>query len=124
DGSTAGNGIAIVWGILGLACAITCVLACRAVLFQVPVGPAELRIALRAATVVAGAMLLIAAAIAVYAVALSADASALGGQSNGPLGLLSVTASLIVQVIVMAGAGVLATVATARGWRAAHPAST
>lgn len=123
--STAGNGIAIAWGVLGLACAVICVLGCRAALFQVPVGPAELRIALRAATVLAGAMLLIAAAIAMYTIALSADASALGGQSNGPFGLLSVTASLIVQVIVMAGAGTLATVATSRAWRAlTQPAST
>lgn len=123
-GSSAGNAVAIAWGIIGLACAIACVQACRAALFQVPVGPTELRIALRAATVVAGAMLTIAAAIAVYAIALSADASPLGAQSNGPFGLLSVTASLIVQVIVMAGAGGLATIATSRAWRAGSPSST
>ncbi len=124
NGSTAGGGIAIIWGLLGLACAVTCVLACRAALFQVPVGPGELRIALRAATLVAGAMLVIAAAIAVYTIALSSDTSALGGQSNGPFGLLSVTTSLIVQAIVMAGAGVVASIATSRAWRAAQPSIT
>lgn len=115
--SAAGAGIAVAWGIVGLACAVTCVLACRAALFATPVGTARLRAALGAGTLVTFAMLAIALATAVYAIALIADASHLAAEGNGPFQVLSVTASLIVQVVVMVGAGVLATVATARGWR-------
>jgi hypothetical protein len=115
--SAGGSGIALAWGIAGLACGITCVLACRAALFATPVAPARLRAALAAGTLVALAMLAIALATAVYAIALTADASRLAAEGNGPFQVLSVTASLIVQVVVMVGAGVLATVATMHGWR-------
>jgi hypothetical protein len=70
-----------------------------------------------AGTIVTVAMIAIAASTAVYAIALTADASRLAAEANGPYQLLSVTASLIVQVVVMVGAGVIATVATTRGWR-------
>jgi hypothetical protein len=109
---------AVVWGVAGLACGTACVRACRAALFATPVSPPRLRAALAAGTVVTGAMLAIAAATAVYAFALAAHAPPLAAEANGPFGLLSVTASLIVQVVVMAGAGVLAAVTTVRGWRA------
>jgi MFS family permease len=115
--SNAGSGMAIVWGIAGLACGATCVLACRAALFSTPVPPARLRAALTAGTVVTGAMLAIALATTLYAIALAADASHLAAAPNGPFQVLSVTASLIVQLVVMVGAGVLATIATARAWR-------
>jgi hypothetical protein len=115
--SGAGSGIALAWGIAGLACAVTCVLGCRTALFATPVAPARLRAALAAGTLVALAMLAIALATAVYAIALIADASHLAAGGNGPFQVLSVTASLIVQVVVMVGAGVHATVATLRGWR-------
>jgi hypothetical protein len=118
NGSAAGGGVAIAWGIAGLACGTTCVLACRAALFATPVAPDRLRMALVAGTTVTLAMLAIAAATAVYAIALSADASSVAAESNGPFQLLSVTASLIVMVVVMAAAGGLALVATTRGWRA------
>ncbi len=115
--SGVGNGIAVVWGIAGLACGATCVLACRAALFATPVAPARLRAALAAGTLVTLAMLAIALATAVYAIALAADASNLAAEGNGPFQVLSVTASLIIQLVVMAGAGVLAAVAVKRGWR-------
>jgi hypothetical protein len=115
--STGGPAVAVAWWIAGLACGITCVLTCRTALFATPVGPARLRAALAAGTLVTLAMLAIALATAVYAIALTADASHLAAEANGPFQVLSVTASLIVQVVVMVGAGVLATVATARGWR-------
>ena len=115
--SAAGYGIAIVWAIAGLACGTTCVLACRAALFETPAPIAQLRAALAAGTVVTLAMLVIAAATTIYAVALSVDAAQLAGAPNGPFQLLSVGASLILQVAVMVGAGVLASIATIRGWR-------
>jgi hypothetical protein len=117
NGSSAGNGIAVAWGIAGLACGTACVLACRAALFATPAPSAFLRAALAAATIVTIAMVTIAAATAIYAIVLSADASQLAGDSNGPFGLLSVSASLIVQVVVMVAAGALALTTTIRGWR-------
>lgn len=117
NGSSAGPGIAVAWGIAGLACGTACVLACRAALFATPAQPARLRAALAAATIVTFAMVAIAAATAIYAIVLSADASQLAGDSNGPFGLLSVSASLIVQVVVMVAAGALALTTTIRGWR-------
>ncbi len=116
--SVGGGAVAIVWGIAGLACGTTCVLACRSTLFATRVAPDRLRVALVAGTTATGAMLAIAAATAVYAIALGADASNVASQANGPFQLLSVTASLIATVIVMAAAGALALLATTRGWRA------
>lgn len=115
--SGVGNGIAVVWGIAGLACGATCVVACRAALFATPIAPVRLRAALAAGTLVSFAMLAIALATAVYAVALIADASHLAAEGNGPFQVLSVTASLMIQLVVMVGAGILAVVATTRGWR-------
>lgn len=117
NGSGAGSWIAVAWGIAGLACGTTCVLACRRALFATPAAAARLRAALGAGTLVALAMLAIAAATAVYAIALSADASRVAAESNGPFQVLSVTTSLIVQLVVMVGAGALASVATVRAWR-------
>ena len=116
--SSAGGGLAIAWGIAGLACGTACVLACRAALFATPVAPDRLRVALVAGTTVTLAMLAIAAATSLYAIALSVDASHLAGAPNGPFQVLSVTSSLILQLIVMMIAGVLAFLATSRAWRA------
>jgi hypothetical protein len=116
-GTSAGNGIAVVWGIAGLASGVTCVLACRAALFAVPVAASRLRAALAAGTLVTVAMLAIAAFTSIYGIALAIDASQLAAEPNGPFGLLSVSTSLIVAVIVMVAAGALATVTTLRGWR-------
>ncbi len=112
-----GSGLAIVWGIAGLACGMWCVLACRDALFATEVSAARLRLALAAGTVVTFAMVAIALATAAYAILLSADVSHIAAEPNGPFQVLSVTTSLIIQVVVMAGAGALAAVATARGWR-------
>ena len=115
--SSGGSAVAVAWGIAGLACGTTCVLACRAALFSTPVPAARLRVALAAGTLVTLAMLVIAIAIAVYAIALAADASHLAAAPNGPFQVLSVTVSLILQVAVMVGAGALAAIATVRAWR-------
>jgi hypothetical protein len=115
--SAGGSGIAVVWGIAGLAAGTSCVLACRAALFATPVASAWLRGALVAGTLITLAMLAIAIATAVYAIALSADASRVAAAPNGPYQVLSVTVSLIIQLVVMVGAGALASVATMRAWR-------
>jgi uncharacterized membrane protein YidH (DUF202 family) len=115
--TTAGYGMAIVWGIAGLACGMTCVLACRHALFATPARASRLRAALIGATVVTFAMLGIAIATALYAIALNLDASELAAQPNGPFNVISTTTSLILQVAVMVGAALLATIATARAWR-------
>lgn len=116
--SAASNGMAVAWGIAGLTSGVTCVLACRTALFSTPVPPAQLRAALVAGTLVTVAMVAIATATAIYAIALTLDASHLAGQPNGPFQLLTITASLILQLVVMVGASALAAIATRRGWRA------
>ena len=116
--SVAGNGMAVAWGIAALGCGVTGVLACRTALFSTPVPTAQLRAALVAGTLVTVAMVAIAAAAAIYAIALTLDASQLAGEPNGPFQLLTITASLILQLVVMVGASALAAIATRRGWRA------
>ena len=115
--SNVGYGLAVLWGIAGLACGTTCVLACRRALFVTPAAAVQLRAALVGATVVTATMLAIAIATAVYAIALAADAAALAVQSNGPFQVLSVTVSLIVLLVVMVGSSALAAIATVRAWR-------
>ncbi|MBV9940971.1 MAG: hypothetical protein JO262_02490 [Solirubrobacterales bacterium] len=121
--SGVGNGVAVLWGIAGVGCGVTCVLACRAALFATPTPASRLRAALVAGTLVTVAMIAIAAATAIYALALWLDAAQLAGDPNGPFGLLSVSASLILQVIVMLAAGALAATTTVRGWRAENQLS-
>jgi hypothetical protein len=115
--SAGGSGIAVVWGIAGLVSGTACVLGCRRALFATPASGDRLRAALTACSLVTVAMLTIAAATAVYAIALVADEPHLAAAPNGPFQVLSVTASLIVQLVVMVGAGALASVATIRAWR-------
>jgi hypothetical protein len=115
--STAGYAGAVVWIIAGLLCAAACALACRAALFATPLGPPRLRAALFSGTLVTIAMFGIATATATYAIALATDAGRVAAEPNGPFQVLSVSASLVVLTIVMAGASVLAAVATRRGWR-------
>jgi hypothetical protein len=115
--STGSSGAAVVWGIAGLACGAACVLGCRAALFATPVRPSRLRAALFSGTLVTIAMFAIAAATVIYAIALGSDAAQLASDANGPFQVLSVSASLIIQAVVMGGAAVLAAIATRRGWR-------
>lgn len=99
-----------VWTVLALACGLGCALAGRLGLFAITVPADVLRASAACAIVVVLAMVGIAAATAVYLAALLHDAPGLAGQGNGPLGLVSVAASLAIQLAVMtmvAGAGVL-----------------
>jgi uncharacterized membrane protein len=115
--STAGYGAAVAWMIAGVVCGAACVLGCRAALFATPLASPRLRGALFSGTLVTVAMCAIAAVTATYAIALIIDAGSVAAQPNGPFQLVSVSASLIVQTIVMAGTSVLAAVTTARAWR-------
>jgi hypothetical protein len=116
--STAGGVVFIAWGLAGLACGAVCVLASRKALFAMPVPRGWLLAAFACGALVTAAMVAMTVATAIYTIALSVDASALGGEPNGPLQAISVSVSLIEQLIVMVIAGVLAATTTRRGWRA------
>jgi hypothetical protein len=115
---TGGHVAAVLWALAGLACAAACVAACRASLFASPAPPRRLLAALAGSWLVAAAMAAITVAVAVYAIALRADEARLGTEGNGPFQLLSVDASLVIVVVVMAVASALAVTAARRGWRA------
>jgi len=119
--TTAGEIALIAWELAGLACGAVCVLASRKALFAVPVARGWLLVAFACGALVTAAMVAIALTTALYTIALSVDASGLAAASNGPLGATSVSVSLIEQLTVMVIAGVLATTAIRRGWRAISP---
>ncbi len=121
--SNAAHGAFIAWILAGLACGAVCAVASRKALFAVSVDPRRLTSALACGTLVTAAMVAIALAAALYAIALQLDASHLAATSNGPLGNTSTAFTLIVQVIVMFGAGALATTTTLRGWRGVRRAA-
>jgi hypothetical protein len=118
--STALGGAAfIAWGIAGLACGAVCVLASRATLFAGPLAPWRLLAALAGGTLVSAAMVVITLATTAYTIALGLEAPRLAAAPNGPLGMLSVSASLLLALITMAATGTLAAITTRRGWRVA-----
>jgi hypothetical protein len=118
-GPTTGGGIVfIAWGVAGLACGAACVVAARRALFAVPMSRWRLLAAFACGAVVSAAMAAITLATALYAIALPLDAAHLAGAPNGPLGEMSVSASLVVTVVVMALATMLAATTTLRGWSA------
>lgn len=103
-GSTADGidaAVLAIWAGLALACGLGLAFAGRLALFAIEVPPGALRVAGACATVAALGMVGITAATAVYLGALVADASGLAGGANGPLGLLSVGASLGLQLAAM-----------------------
>jgi hypothetical protein len=117
--ATAGGIGFIAWGLAGLACAAVCVVAARRALFALPVPRWRLITAFEGAALVSRAMAAMTVATALYAVALPIDAARLASSGNGPLQALTVSASLIVQVVVMAIAAALALATTRRGRDAA-----
>ncbi len=90
-----------VWTVLALGCGVGCALAARVGLFAITIPKDVLRLTSACATVVVLGMAGIALGTTVYLVALAHDAPGLAGQGNGPLELLSVGASLAVQLVVM-----------------------
>jgi hypothetical protein len=90
-----------VWTAVGLACGLGCAIAGRLGLFAIAVPRDVLRLTTACASATVLGMAGIALATAVYLVALVHDAPGLASQGNGPLELLSVTASLGIQLAVM-----------------------
>jgi hypothetical protein len=105
-----GVGFAILagWTLAAIAAGAGCVLAARHGLFAIPIGPGVMRLLAGLGALLVVAMAAMATATAVYLVAILADAPSLGSGPNGPLGLLNVTASLAIELGVMAAATGLA----------------
>jgi hypothetical protein len=121
--TTVGGVSFIAWGLAGLACGAICVVASRRVLFAVPMSRWRLVTAFASGMLVTAAMVTMTMATGIYAIALAIDASPIAGAPNGPLQAMSVSASLVEGVVVMAIAAALAATTTRRGWRAARELS-
>jgi hypothetical protein len=104
------------WSLVALGCGIGCALAARRGLFAIAPPPRLLALARACATVVVAAMVGIALLTAAYLVDLIATAPGLAGEPNGPLGLVSVAASLAIQLAAMAAVSVPAALAVRRAW--------
>jgi hypothetical protein len=105
------------WTGLTLACGIGCAVAGRLGLLAIAVPRGVLRFSAGCAVVVVLGMVGITVATAVYLAALARDAPALAGQGNGPLGTLSIGASLGVQLAVMVALSFAAGAFAVRGSR-------
>lgn len=116
--STEGAIAFIAWSLAALACGAGCVVGARAVLFAVPMARGRLLAAYVCGMFVTAAMVAITLATTVYAIGLFADVSSLAAAGNGPFGLVSVGASLILQLLVMTFAAIAAATTTRRGWGA------
>jgi hypothetical protein len=103
-----------IWTVLALGCGIGCALAARVGLFAITIPRDMLRVTSACATVVVLGMAGIALGTAVYLVALAHDAPGIAAQGNGPLELLSVGASLAIQLVVMVVVLVPAGIGSAR----------
>ncbi|HVS99760.1 MAG TPA: hypothetical protein VHE08_04515 [Solirubrobacterales bacterium] len=112
----AAAGLAI-WTGVALACGIGCAVAGRLGLFAITVPRDILRASAACALVVVLGMVGIALATAVCLVALLHDAPGLAGQGNGPLELVSVAASLGIQLAVMLAVAAPAALSATRAWR-------
>ncbi len=106
------------WTGLALACGIGCALAGRLGLFAVTVPREVLRYTTACATLVALGMVGIVLATAVYLLALLHEAPGLAGQGNGPLELVSVAASLGIELAVMSALAIPAGLSAIRARRA------
>lgn len=117
SGTAAGLAFAA-WILVGLLSGGVCAFAARSGLFATRVRRRGLVAALACGTLVTAAMVLMAVATATYIAALALEASDLAGQGNGPAGLLSVGASIGLQLLVMVLAAALASMTLYRGWSA------
>jgi hypothetical protein len=107
----------VVWTGIALACGLGCAVAGRLGLLAIAVPRGVLHFATACAIVVVLGMLGITLATAVYLAALLHQAPGLAGEGNGPLGLLSVAASLGIQLAAMAALAVPAALSATRAWR-------
>jgi hypothetical protein len=99
----------VVWTGIAVVAGLGTVAAARRGLFAIPIERRGLRALVALGLLVAFAMAAMTLATTVYLAALLGDAPAAGAQPNGPLGLVSVTASLAIQLAVMLAATGLAT---------------
>jgi hypothetical protein len=116
-------GALLVWTLLAVVAGIGCLGAARRGLFAIPIRRGGLRALVVLGSLVAVAMAAMSAAAAIYLIGLLSDAASAGAQPNGPLGLLSITASLAIQVSAMLVATALGCVSSLRGWRGLHSAT-
>jgi MFS family permease len=115
-----GPGAFIGWELAAGACAVVCVAVSRRVLFEIAAQRGRLLAALALGTLATAAMVLMTAAAGAYALTLPHDDMGLASQPNGPLGILDVHESLLLQALVMCAAAAHAVVTTRRGWHAAR----
>ncbi len=108
----------LVWTASALACGVGCALAARAGLFAITVPRRLLRATAACATAVALGMAGIVLATAVYLAALLGEAPGMAAHGNGPLQLVSVAASLGIELAVMAAVAVPAAASAVRLRRA------
>lgn len=100
--------ILLVWAAIAASCAGVCWFAARRGLFALDLSRDRLNRVLVLAATVTVLMGLIALATLAYGAVVTFGSSGFAGQSNGPLGLLSVSASIWVQAAVMLAAIALA----------------
>jgi hypothetical protein len=111
-------GALFAWTLIAVAAGIGCLVAARRGLFAISIRRPDLRVLVALGSMVAAAMAAMTVATGIYLIGLVLDAPTAGGQANGPLGLVSVTASVTLQLTVMVVATALAGVSSVRGWRA------
>jgi hypothetical protein len=114
--SGAAAAVLALWALSCLACCAICVTAARRGLFATVVPRGALRFAVILGLLVTVSMWAIVVAVGAEAVALSGLPLLAAG--NGPGGLLSVELSIVLQLAVMSGAAVCASVSSVRGWAA------
>jgi hypothetical protein len=90
------------WALIALGCGLGCAIAARRGLLAIVVPGGAVRFARACAIAVIAAMVGIALLAAAYLVALATAAPALAGEPNGPLGAMSVAASLAILLGIMA----------------------
>lgn len=113
---TAGAWIAFfAWSAIGLGAATICGLGSRSALRLARLGPLALRAGVYGALILTVELALITAAVAVYFIALAVNTPSLANAANGPLGLISTTASLVILIVLMTTITSLAAVTSARG---------
>jgi hypothetical protein len=108
----------LAWFAIGLGAATVCGLASRSALHLARPGPRALRAGVCGALVLTTELALMTAAVAVYCIALAVNTPSLANAANGPLGLISTTASLVTLIVLMTTITGLAAITSARGLEA------
>jgi hypothetical protein len=107
------------WSLVALVCGVGCVGVARRGLSAISAPPRVVLLARAYATVVVVAMVGIALLTAAYLLTSVVAASGFAGEGNGPLGAVSVTASLAIQLVTMLAVSAPAALGIRRAWRPA-----